>query len=247
MQILENADALARRAAEMFVDQAGEAVKKKRLFTVALSGGSTPKHLYALLGSEKESFRRRIPWDKIHFFWGDERHVPPDHSDSNYRMAQEVLLSKAPVSPEHVHRIKAENPDAGKAANAYEEELRDFFQLGTGQWPRFDLVLLGMGSDGHTASLFAGTEVIAERNRCVAASWVDRFNTFRITLTPPVLNNSVCVMFLVSGGGKSEILKRVLRDEYQPERLPVQVIRPTNGKLFWLVDRAAAHLLEDTE
>jgi 6-phosphogluconolactonase len=242
IQILSNLEELTCRAAEEFVRQAEEAVGAKGFFTVALSGGSTPKSLYSLLASETASFRVRVPWDKVHFFWGDERHAPPDSPDSNYRMAYEAMFSKVSVPPENVHRIKAENPDAGKTAEDYERVLCEFFQAEKGQPPRFDLILLGMGPDGHTASLFPGTDAIQEQ-KYVAANWVRKFNTYRITLTPPVLNNAACVIFLVTGEEKAEALRAVLQGEYQPEHFPTQLIRPINGRLLWLIDQDAARLL----
>ncbi len=235
---------LTRTAAEEFVRQAAKAIESNGRFTVALSGGSTPKGLYTLLASEADPFRGRVPWGNIHFFWGDERHVPPDHPGSNYRMVYDALLSQVPVPTDHVHRIPAENPDAGKAAEEYEQALSEFFGLDEGEWPRFDLVLLGMGPDGHTASLFPGTAVLDERKHLVAASWVEKLNTTRITLTPPVLNNAACVVFLISGEEKAEALRTVLTGDFQPVRLPAQLIRPGPGRLFGLVDRAAARLLE---
>lgn len=242
-RIVAGPDELGRAAAEEVVRLAQDAVHARGSFTLALSGGSTPKNLYALLASETNSFRAQMPWDKTHFFWGDERHVPSDHPHCNYRMVYEAMLSRVAVPPENIHRIRAENPDAGAAAAEYERELREFFRLEPGQWPRFDVILLGMGPDGHTASLFPGTEVIHERTRLVAASWVEKFNAYRITLTPPVLNNAAGVIFLVAGEEKAETLRAVLEGEYQPERLPAQLIRPTNGRLRWLVDRAAARLM----
>ncbi|HWP93294.1 MAG TPA: 6-phosphogluconolactonase [Thermodesulfobacteriota bacterium] len=244
IQVLSNLQELTRRAAEEFVSQAAEAVQAKGLFTVALSGGSTPKGLYSLLADGNEGFRARVAWDKIHFFWGDERHVPPDHPESNYRMAYEALLSKVPVPPDNVHRIKAENPNAADAAKDYEEILHGFFKLGQGQKPRFDLVLLGMGPEGHTASLFPGSEAIHEESRLVAAPWVGKFKTYRITLTPPVFNNARYILFLVSGEEKAETLRSVLQGEYRPDQFPAQVIQPMNGNLVWLVDREAARFLE---
>lgn len=244
VQVLVDADEIARVAADEFVRHALEVVRMRGLLTVVLSGGSTPKKLYSLLASEADSFLARVPWDKIHFFWGDERHVPPDHSDSNYRMVYEAMLSKVPVPLENVHRIKAENPDAGKAAGDYERVLYEFFQSVTIQLPRLDLVLLGMGPDGHTASLFPGTNAILEQKYYVVANWVQKFNTYRITLTLPVLNNAACVIFLVTGEEKAETLRLVLQGKYQPERFPAQLIRPTNGSILWLVDQAAARLLE---
>jgi 6-phosphogluconolactonase len=180
----------------------------------------------------------------MHFFWGDERHVPPDHSDSNYRVVADALLSKVSVPAHHVHRIRTENPDAGKAAEQYEQALRDVFRLKEREWPRFDLVLLGMGPDGHTASLFPGTAVLNERKRLVAATWIEALNAYRITLTPPVLNNAACIILLISGQEKAETLRAVLTGDFQPVLLPVQLIRPGHGRLLWLVDRAAAGLLD---
>jgi 6-phosphogluconolactonase len=189
------------------------------------------------------SFRSPIPWDKMHFFWGDERHVPPDHPYINYRIAYEAMLAKVPVPPSYMHRIKAENPDANRAANEYEQDLRQFLQLAESRLPRFDLVLLGMGPDGHTVSLFPWTTAGHAQKRLAVAPWVEKFNTYRVTLTPPVLNNAAAVVFLVSGEDKAETLRAVLEGDYQPNRWPSQVIRPTQGTLLWLVDRAAARLL----
>jgi 6-phosphogluconolactonase len=248
IQILANAEDIIQTAAVEFIRQTIEVVHSKGFFSVALSGGSTPKGLYSLLASNgKSGFRFEVPWNKIHFFWGDERHVPPDHRDSNYRMVYESMLSKVSVPPENIHRIKAENPDAGKAAEDYERELHEFFRLKVEQLPRFDMVLLGMGTDGHTASLFPGTDVIHEEQRLVAALWVEKFHAYRITLTPPVLNNATRAIFLVSGEEKAETLRMVLQGEYLPERFPAQTIRPTNGRLLWLVDQVAAHRLEFKE
>jgi len=244
IRIVENVEKLSWEAAEEFVRQARKAVRTREAFTIALAGGSTPKALYALLAAQSgTSFRARVPWDTTHFFWGDERHVPPNHPDSNYRMAHETMLSRVPVPPKNVHRIRAENPDASKAAEDYDQELREFFRLPSGQFPRFDLILLGMGPDGHTASLFPGTDAVREQKKLVTAPWVETFRTYRITLTPPVLNNAASVIFLVSGKEKAETVREVLQGEFQPTRLPAQVIRPTNGRLLWLVDRAAARLL----
>ena len=238
---------LYRVAAEEFVARTARAVGARGLATVALAGGSTPRGLYGLLAGDNDtSFRARVPWHAVHFFWGDERHVPPDHPDSNYRMAREALLSRVPVPPRNVHRIPTENPDATAAAAAYEQELSSFFTgggRGSGPFPRFDLVLLGMGSDGHTASLFPGTAVVHEKERLVGAPWVATLNTYRVTLTPPVLNHAAAVVFLVSGGDKAETLRAVLEGEDQPDVYPSQVIRPEAGELIWLVERTAAAFL----
>ena len=233
---------VAREAAFEFARLATTAVEKQGHCAVALAGGSTPRSLYSLLADD-ESWRRQMPWDKLHFFWGDERHVPPDHKDSNYRMAYEAMLSKVPVPSSNVHRIRSEELDAQKAANAYEQELQSFFQLEPGRLPRFDLVLLGMGPDGHTASLFPGTTALHEMDRLVAATWVQKFNTYRITLTLPVLNNAANVIFLVCGAEKTEVLRTVLSSESGTAQFPAQLVQPLAGRLLWLLDEGAAGAL----
>jgi 6-phosphogluconolactonase len=191
-----------------------------------------------LLAGEKFA---SLPWNKIYFFWGDERHVPPDHPDSNYRMADEALLSKVPVPKENVFRVPTENKDANAAALAYEEILKTFFKLQPGEIPRFDLGFLGMGPDGHTASLFPDSAALHEDERLVVANWVEKFKTYRITFTYPVLNNAARVTFLVAGEDKAPALHEVL--ENKNSGLPAQQVRPKNGELIWLVDRAAANQL----
>jgi len=244
VRIFETSEDLARAAAEQCVRLGLEAVKARGDFSIALAGGSTPKRLYTLLASEQDnSFRSRFPWQEIHFFWGDERHVPPDHADSNYRMAFETMLSKVPVSDSQLHRIESENPDARRAAQGYEQDLRRHFSLNPGVWPQFDLVLLGLGPDGHTASLFPDTDVLEEKSLVAAAVWVPKFQSWRITLTAPLLNHAANVLFLVSGKDKAEALRAVLHGEFQPRRYPAQLIQPVQGRLTWLVDREAASLL----
>lgn len=240
VQVSANALELSRSAAEQFVRLGIEAEGEKGLFTVALAGGSTPRNLYALLANGNEPYRAQLRWEKIHFFWGDERHVPPDHPDSNYRMASEAMLARVPVPLKNVHRIKSEIADAGKAAQEYEQTLCEFFRLAEGQFPRFDLILLGMGPDGHTASIFPGSDAINEKGRLAVATWVEKFQSYRLTLTPPVLKNAAAVIFLVSGAEKAKVLRQVLEGDYQPERLPAQLLRPTTANVLWLVDRQAA-------
>ena len=214
-------------------------------FTIALSGGSTPKGLHELLADDP-TIRDRLPWHHLHFFWGDERHVPPDHPQSNFRMAHETLFSLAPVSSENIHRVPAEEMDAAVAAEKYERQLRSLFRLEAGQLPRINCILLGMGPDGHTASLFPGTKALQESERLVVANWVEKFKAYRITLTVPVLNQADLVIFLVSGAEKAEALKEVLEGEHRPDRFPAQLIQPGPGKLLWIVDRAAARLLTNS-
>lgn len=242
IQIVENGEAVSRAAADMLVGLALKKLESKESFAVALSGGSTPKNMFAMLANDA-TLSKQMPWENVHFFWGDERHVPPDHADSNYCMTNEAMLSRVPVPPENIHRIRTEIPDAGKAAEDYEQELRGFFKLETEQLPAFDCVFLGMGPDGHTASLFPGTKALHERKRLVVSNWVDKFQSYRITLTIPVLNNADIVIFLVSGEEKAEPLRVVLEGQKQTDRFPSQLIEPTHGKLLWLVDRAAARKL----
>ena len=227
-------------AAEEVVRAANEAVAQRGRFSIALAGGSTPKSLYNLLATNA---RTALPWDRMFFFWGDERHVPPTDPDSNYRMADEAMLSKIPVTAGNVCRIKAENPDAASVAEDYEQTLRKFFQTEPGQFPSFDLILLGMGPDGHTASLFPGTAALQEKSRLVVANWVEKLKASRITLTLPVLNAARCVMFLVSGTDKASVLRAVLEEDVPGEQYPSKLVRPRQGKLIWLIDRAAASLL----
>ena len=231
---------LFEAAAEEVLRAAKEAVEKRGRFTIALSGGSTPKNLFNLLATNA---RTVLPWDRTFFFWGDERHVPPTDPDSNYHMAEETMLSKIPVAAGNVFRMAAENPDAAAAAEAYEQTLRKFFALETGQFPRFDLILLGMGPDGHTASLFPGTAALQEKSRLVVANWVDKLKASRLSLTLPVLNAAACVTFLVSGMDKAAALHAVLEGDAPGEQYPSKLIRPVDGKLLWLVDRAAASAL----
>lgn len=240
VRVVANLPALFQAAADDFISATTNAVKSSGRFAVALSGGSTPKALYSLLAT---SYRDRLPWDKMFFFFGDERHVPPNHPESNYRMAAEALLSKVPVPAANVFRVHAENPDAHQAAADYEQTLRTFFKLSAGAFPRFDLILLGMGPDGHTASLFPGSKGLQERSRLVIANWVEKFQTDRITFTLPVLNSAAAVTFLAGGADKADTLKEVLEGNQPPERLPSKFVHPTNGQLTWLVDQAAASKL----
>jgi 6-phosphogluconolactonase len=200
--------------------------------TIVLSGGSTPKALYSLLS------KRNIAWNNTHFFWGDERPVIPDHPESNYRMARESLLDHIRIPGNHVHRIAAElGPET--AAVQYEAEIRTFFS----SVPSFELVLLGLGEDGHTASLFPETEALHVQDRLVVANDVSKLNTKRITMTFPILNAANCILFLVSGESKALALKQIWKGEYDPLKFPAQAIYPANGELYFFVDREAACLV----
>jgi 6-phosphogluconolactonase len=238
-------DELVRTAATGIVDAARGAVAARGEFTIALSGGSTPRLLYELLATPAIS--SDLPWQDVHVFWGDERHVPPDHPESNYRMAREALLDHVPIPEKNVHRMLAELPNASTAALAYVDELRRSFGLedradvaGPGALPRFDLILLGMGEDGHTASLFPQSPALRENKALVVANPVEKLATTRITVTYPVINNAARVWFLVAGGSKAQILKDVLEGEYQPDVLPSQAVNPIDGELVFLLDSTAA-------
>jgi len=243
LHILARPADLYSEAAEAFVRIAQQAVAAHGKFSVALAGGSTPKALCSLLAADPVR-RNALPLGSMHFFWGDERHVPPDHAESNFRMAQEAMLAKLGVGANQVHRIPAEYPDASHAADEYERTLREFFALRAGEFPRFDLVLLGIGTDGHTASLFPGTRALDERLRIVVSNRVDKLDTDRVTLTVPAINNAAHVVFLVSGADKAPALKAVLEGPRDAHKLPAQLIAPHDGTLTWLVDREAARLLE---
>jgi 6-phosphogluconolactonase len=238
LRVFDDAEAVSRAAADEFVRRAAEAVAGRGRFAVALSGGSTPRRLFQLLAGPP--WRERVAWDRIEFFWGDERCVPPDHPDSNYRMAREALLAHVPVRPDAVHRLEAERPDAAAAARDYQEVLARVLGAGpAGEPPQLDLVLLGMGPDGHTASLFPQTAALGQTARWVVANFVPRLNTQRLTLTYPVLNRGRAVLFLICGADKADALHEVLEGPPDPRRLPSQGIRP-DGPLLMFLDRAAA-------
>jgi 6-phosphogluconolactonase len=239
MQVYPDLESLVSAAAEQVATLAEDAVAARGRFSVALSGGSTPRPVYELLAADE--FAARIDWSRVHIFWGDERCVPPDHPDSNSRMTRQALLDRVPIPPRQIHRMQGEI-DPARAAIEYEAALRAFFGSGD-ETPRFDLVLLGMGDDGHTASLFPGTTALNERRRWVTENYVARLGTWRITLTPPALNAARNVIFLVSGPGKAEVLHTVLHERYQPDRFPSQLIQPVRGRLLWMIDQAAAALL----
>ena len=241
VEILSDADELAYVAAQLILVRSREALGKSKVFNLALSGGSTPKRLYELLAAEHKELRPRLPWDQTHFFWTDERPVGPDHKDSNYRMTNDALLRHLELPEGNVHRIQGESSSAEEAAKAYEAELRSHFKLAADELPRFDLILLGLGEDGHTASIFPGTEAPRETHRLTSSPWVEKLNSYRITMTLPVLNNAATIVFLVSGEAKASMIHEVLEGE--PSRFPAQAVQPTNGELIWLIDRGAASKL----
>lgn len=240
LTILPDAVQLAQAAVNEFRAAAQAGIAQHGRFTVALSGGNTPRTVYSLLSQE---CRESLDWRKIFIFFGDERHVPPDDPQSNYRMARESLLSRVPLPEQNVFRVGAELP-AEQAADDYEEKLRSFFQLAPGTFPRFDLIFLGLGEDGHTASLFPGSVALSETSRLAVANWVKKFKAFRITVTFPVLNAAAQVIFLVSGADKAGIVREIFTNPNAA--YPSQSVRPRNGRLRWLLDRPAASLLAES-
>jgi len=241
IKILPDIAAIAGQAASVFANAAQRAVQERGVFRVAMAGGSTPKTLYALLVAEP--FRSQLPFEKMRLFFGDDRHVPPDHPDSNYRMVSENFTAKTPIKPEQVFRMKTELQDTEKAALEYEQILRTQFALKPGELPRFDLMMLGMGNEGHTLSLFPATTALRDNGRLVVRTWVGKLYTERITCTAPVANNSAAVLFMIAGADKAPALKAVLEGPYEPDQLPTQYIKPENGKLIFLVDSTAGGML----
>ena len=238
VRVFQNLEFLSYAAAQLFLDQAEQSIKDRGRFLVALTGGSTPECLFQLLAEDKSG---KIDWNKTHTFWGDERCVQPDDPESNYRMARELLLRRVNIPDANVHRIEGELGPL-EASKNYARVLEQFASPPF-QWPRFDLVLLGMGEDGHTASLFPGSPVEALGPvEAVTAHYQDR-PAERVTLTPPVFNTARLVLFMAVGGNKALTLSKVLSDTHQPQLYPAQRIEPKDGKLIWLIDEAAASKL----
>jgi len=241
LRIEADTDGVFRAAAAAFQKASADAVAARGIFRAALSGGSTPKGLYSLMASD-HALRSAIAWEQAEFFWSDERHVPPDHPESNYRMAQDSLLSRVPVRGDRVHRVRAEQPDAAVAAIAYEVDIRRTFDC-YGAVPRFDLILLGLGTDGHTASLFPGTPALDEGSRLVTANHVAALGADRITMTYPLLNAARAIMFVVSGSDKAAAVRGVLHPDPTAPELPARLVQPQEGGVAWVLDRRAASLL----
>lgn len=244
-RVYDGAEALARAAADHFLECARGAVAANGVVRIAISGGSTPRQTFELLANPAEKYVSAMPWDRIELYWVDERMVPPDNKDSNYNMARKALLDRVPLKPERIFRIEGElEPE--EAAARYESAIRNHLRLEGAQGPRFDLLSLGMGDDGHTASLFPHTDAINDMIRIAVANHVPQKDTWRVTLTWPVINQARDVFFLIAGSDKAGPLREMLLGEYNPDELPSQLIRPTNGRLLMLLDREAAALLPAT-
>ncbi len=239
IKIFDSINELNFFAAEQFVVLASQSINERGRFTVALAGGSTPKSLYQLLASGK--YKDQIEWRKIFFFFGDERNVFPEDAESNFRMANENLLVPLNIAGENIFRWQTELKNAPQIADEYAESLLNFFQ---DKLPRFDLILLGMGGDGHTASLFPFTEALKETEKIAVANSVEKLDAVRLTLTYPLINNARNVMFLVKGADKAEVVREVLQRKFQPEKLPSQAVKSETGELYWLIDTEAAALLD---
>jgi 6-phosphogluconolactonase len=235
-------EALADRAADLFVDRGKQAVSSRGMFCVALSGGTTPRGLYRKLAAEP--IASQVHWSQVQVFFSDERFVPPDSNESNYRMAKEALLSKVPIPDRNVHRVETINTLPEESAGLYEQGIRRVFKTGQADVPRFDLILLGLGDDGHTASLFPGTNALSESGRLVVANFVKALDSWRITFTLPLINAARNVVFLVKGQDKAVILQRVLSGD---ARLPATLVRPSHGDLGWLVDESAGAKVAEAE
>lgn len=240
LYVCSDAAELARLAARRFVDWAWQSIAKHGNFNVALSGGSTPREMYRLLATPE--FRAQVDWPRVRLFWGDERAVPPDSPESNYGMVRRELLLRVSIPPSNVHRMEAEDPNIGRAAHNYEAILRKFLPVDDRGFPRFHLILLGLGPDGHTASLFPGSKIVRETSRWVSTPLVPKMGARRMTLTLPVLEAAHRIVFLVSGAEKASILREVLCEHHEPP-LPAQMVKPREGERIFLVDEAAASKL----
>lgn len=234
-------DTLSLEAAQYIVRLANEAVVSHGRFTIALSGGTTPKKLYGMLGDEP--YRSQIDWALVDIFWSDERCVPPDSEDSNYLLAQQVLLNKIPIPAAQIHRMPADAPDRDAASQAYTDEMRRVFA--TNGIPSFDLIQLGMGPEGHTASLFPHQASLHEQQRLVMPVSVPKPPPPRLTFTPPILNAAHNVLFLVTGTDKADAVQAVLEGAYNSDEYPAQIVRPTQGEVVWMLDTKAASKLKN--
>lgn len=244
LRVFENLEDFSEHAADIFLHAATQTVKTDGMFTVCLSGGSTPRRLYALLG--EAPLRDLVPWRHVHIFWGDERCIPLSSPDNHFTMTSELFLNKVEIPAENIHRMHGESGDPEAAARDYETEVRCFFGLSQKEFPCFDLIFLGMGEDGHTASLYPGTPALTERQRLVVAQHVPQRGNFRLTLTFPVLNNARLVVFLVGGAEKAHALRDVLEGAAGFDR-PASLVNPHQGNVLWLVDQLAANTLDHTD
>lgn len=243
IKVFENLNEISAFAANKFIEIGNEKIKENGRFTVALAGGSTPKSLYELLTTNE--FRNKIDWEKVYFFFGDERDVSPMSEMSNFRMANEIMLKNLDVPQTNIFRWHTEIINAPEVAESYERSIKKFFALANGEFPRFDLILLGMGDDGHTASLFPFTDALNETTKIVVANYVEKLDSKRLTFTYPTINNAKNIIFLVGGANKADALREILEGVENTDKFPSQNVNPENGKLIWLVDKKATQNLSN--
>lgn len=241
IRVFQNLEELSQAAAARFAEITAQPRSDNRPFSIALSGGHTPKHLYELLATQE--FSSRIPWSNVHLFQVDERCVPPTSTESNYRMIREAMLDKIPLPSGHFHRMTAEQPDRDAAARSYARELQTIAAESSAKWPRLDLIFLGLGEDGHTASLFPSSAALEEEKLAVCPNWIEKLGMWRLTLTYPVLNAAARIIFLVAGAEKAKIVRRILRSPQGTPLYPAQRVKPSNGTVTWFLDEAAAQFL----
>jgi len=241
IRVFQNLEELSQAAAARFAEITAQPRSDNRPFSIALSGGHTPKHLYELLATQE--FSSRIPWSNVHLFQVDERCVPPTGTESNYRMIREAMLDEIPLPSGHFHRMTAEQPDRDAAARSYARELQTIAAESSAKWPRLDLIFLGLGEDGHTASLFPSSAALEEEKLAVCPNWIEKLGMWRLTLTYPVLNAAARIIFLVAGAEKAEIVRRILRSPQGTPLYPAQRVKPSNGTVTWFLDEAAAQFL----
>ena len=251
LHISDNSEALYKAIADDFMARAKRCVKEKGIFDVALSGGNTPKKLYSLM--TQEPYKTGIPWDKIRFFFGDERYVPADDRDSNYFMAHSYLFIHVPVPMQHVYMIPTHYQNPSRAAKDYADTIRELLKVPAEKMPRFDLLYLGLGTNAHTASLMPGTDLVKayaaspngeDKTQMTAAAWIEELNMYRITLTPPAINNSDCIAYLVEGESKAHPVWQILQGPHDPINCPAQLIKADHGELLWFLDKESASNLE---
>jgi 6-phosphogluconolactonase len=243
IKIFSNFNDLTRFAAEKFIEIGTDSIERRGKCSVALAGGSTPKALYKMLADDE--FKDKIDWRKVYFFFGDERNVLPDDDESNFKMARENLLQPLNIDDKNIFRWQTELLDAKKIAEDYQKNIIEFYELKEDEFPRFDLILLGMGDDGHTASLFPFSQALGETKEIAVANSVEKLDTIRLTLTFPVINNAANVIFLVKGADKAETLREVLEGKNEPQKYPSQSVKPREGDLYWLIESEAARLLTE--
>jgi len=228
-------------AAQLLLDAANDAIGSRGKFTIALSGGSTPKKLFELMSSP--AWVSKFPWRKTEFFWGDERYVPPTDSASNFHMTQQAMLSKVPVPAANIHRVMTENKDPNRVSELYEQEIRRVVTAGDDGWPEFDVLLQGLGTNGHTASLFPYQPALHEKNKVVVSEYIEEVKMTRVTMTVPAINAGRLILFFALTAEKATVLREVILGPFDPERLPAQLIRPSHGNMVWLIDPPAAEKL----